>query len=336
MSTDNHAVLVTGGAGLIGMHACAELRRRGAAVRLFDLPEQIERVRDHIEPGIEVIYGSILDQSSLRDAMRGCTAVVHLAAYLGVRRTETNRLRCMEINVNGTQNVLDCAVQDGLRRIVFASSSEVYGEPVDNPVRETTMTQGKTVYAISKLAGEELVKAYNGRYPELGYCILRFFNTFGPYQVAQFVIPKFIRSAMAGKAPVIYGDGRQKRSYCYAGDSGWAVAEAVMRAGAAGHTLNIGNSDNVATLTDLARLVIELCGRSGALEPVVREAFENTDRTRDREVFERLCDIGKARELLGYDPKVTLAEGIAKVIEHGLIHPRWATSDIDYTVDDWV
>lgn len=336
MAKERQMILVTGGAGLIGMHLCAELSRRGVGVRLFDVPEQIERVRPYIAPGIEVFYGSILDQTSLRDAMRGSDAVVHLAAYLGVRRTETNRLRCIEININGTQNVLDCAVQDGLRRIVFASSSEVYGEPVENPVRETTMTQGKTVYAISKLAGEEMAKAYSLRYPRLEYTILRFFNTFGPYQVAQFVIPKFIRGAMMGKPPVIYGRGSQIRSYCYAEDSGCAAAEAVMNPRAAGETFNIGNSQNVASLVDLARMVIRLCGQEGKIEPVIRAAFENTDRTEEREVFERICDSSKALSLLGFEPKYSLAEGIQKVIDHGIIHPRWATSDVDYTVDDWV
>ena len=110
----------------------------------------------------------------------------------------------------------------------------------------------------------------------------------------------------------------------------------VMNPIAAGETFNIGNSDNVASLTELARLVIRLCGKDDAIEPVVREHFERTDRTSEREVFQRLCDVGKARAVLGYNPKISLTDGIRKVIEHGPIHPRWATSDLDYTVDDWV
>ena len=336
MSDTFQTVLVTGGAGLIGMHVCARLRRHEIDVHLIDLPEQIERVRADIAPGVRLFYGSILDQSSLRDAMDGCSAVIHLAAYLGVRRTETNRLRCIEINVNGTQNVLDCAVQDGLDKIVFASSSEVYGEPLVNPVTESGRTQGKSVYAVTKLAGEELVKAYGVRYPRLRHSILRFFNTFGPYQVAQFVIPKFIRNVMEGKAPVVYGDGGQRRSYCYAEDSARAAVDALSSDRADGEVFNIGSSENLLTLSDLARLIIRLCGKEAELEPVIREAFENTDRTREREVFERFCDNSKAREILDFRPRYTLIEGIEKVIEHGLIFPKWATSDLDYTVDDWV
>ena len=179
-----HRVLVTGGAGCIGIAVCRELVRRNIPVCLFDLPEQIERVKEEIPDACEIYYGSILDVSSLRDAMAGCNAVIHLAGYLGVRRTETNRLRCVDININGTKNVLDSAIQHRVRKVVFSSSSEVYGEPLANPISEKTVVCGKTVYAITKLAAEELCKAYAQRYPEFTYTILRYFNTYGPYQIA--------------------------------------------------------------------------------------------------------------------------------------------------------
>ena len=213
----NAPVLVTGGAGCIGIQVCRELDRRGIEVHLLDLGEQIARVRDALPARVKVFYGSILDVSSIREAMDGCRAVIHLAALLGVRRTEVNRLRCLEINVDGTKRVLDCAVQHRIMRLVFASSSEVYGEPVENPITEETITQGKTVYAVSKLAGEELCIGYAQRYPEFEQVILRFFNAYGPYQAAQFVLPKFIQNAMTGKPIVINGSGDQIRSYCYSG-----------------------------------------------------------------------------------------------------------------------
>ena len=153
-------VLVTGGAGCIGMPVCHLLQESGSQVVLFDLYEQIRMVEKHIHNDIEIYFGSILDESSIRDATKGCNAVIHLGAYLGVRRTEINRLRCLDINISGTKNVLDACVLSGVEKIVFASSSEVYGEPLSNPIKETDLTQGKSVYAVSKLAGEELVKAY--------------------------------------------------------------------------------------------------------------------------------------------------------------------------------
>ena len=119
MNDKFQTVFVTGGAGCIGMQVCNELISRGISVHLFDLPEQIARVKKYIPKSTNIFYGSILDCSSLRDAIAGCDAIVHLAAYLGVRRTETNRLRCIDININGTKNILECAVQNRVKKIVF-------------------------------------------------------------------------------------------------------------------------------------------------------------------------------------------------------------------------
>ena len=334
MSAEYKKVLVTGGAGCIGMQVCKELSRRGFSVVLFDLPEQIQLVNSYIPAGVETYYGSILDCSSLRDAMAGCDAVIHLAAYLGVRRTEINKLRCIEININGTQNVLDCAIQNRIKKILFASSSEVYGEPLTNPVTEDSVLQGKTLYGITKLAGEQLCKAYEERYPELAYAILRYFNTYGPFQIAQFVIPKFIRSVMKDKAPIIYGQGKQKRSYCYASDTAWATVEALLNRRANGETFNIGDSNEPITLSELADLVIRVCGKEGQIEPKYQREFRFSDRSQEREIFERYCDSTKAHEALGFAPRVSLEEGIRKVVEHGIIFPKWATTDLLYTIDE--
>ena len=329
-------VLVTGGGGCIGVQVCFELIRRGIEVQLFDLHEQLLYVDTLVPPNTKIHYGSILDLSSLRDAMSDCDAVIHLAAYLGVRRTESNRLRCIEININGTQNVLDCAVQHNIKKIIFASSSEVYGEPFENPVKETIPTHGKTVYAVSKLAGEELCKAYAQRWPELRYSILRYFNTYGPFQIAQFVIPKFIRNCMEGKPPIIYGNGDQKRSYCYSSDTAWATVEALFNKKADGEIFNIGKSRNPISLSKLANLVIEVCGKQKTLEPKYEKNFFNTDRSKEREIYERFCSTSKAKKILNFQPRVTLREGIKKVMEHGVIFPKWGTTDLIYTLDEWI
>lgn len=325
-------VLVTGGVGCIGMYVCKELLRRGINVHLFDLPEQIANVKDSIALGTKVHNGSILDCSSLRDAMADCDGIIHLAAYLGVRRTETNRLRCIEININGTKNVLECAIQHRVKKIIFASSSEVYGEPIENPLTEDSITQGKTVYAISKLAGEELCKAYAQRYHDISYTILRYFNTFGLFQIAQFVIPKFIRNVKENRAPIIYGDGMQKRSYCYAGDTARATVEALISSKVDGEILNIGNSQSPVNLIDLANMIIRMCGKEGKIVPEFQRSFQKTDRLLHREIFERFCNTAKAHELLGFVPEVSLEEGIKIVLEKGNIYPRWNTTDLDYTL----
>jgi len=327
-------VLVTGGAGCIGIQVCRELVDRGITVVLFDLYEQISRVHEHLPTNVELYCGSILDSSSLRDALDGSDSVIHLAGYLGVRRTEINALRCLEINIAGTKNVLDCGVQNGIEKIVFASSSEVYGEPLENPVSENSITQGKTVYAVTKLAGEELCKAYVQRYPQLSCTILRYFNTYGAHQIAQFVIPKFIRNVTEGKPPIIYGDGQQKRCFCHASDTAWATVEALFSDKVDGETLNIGNSESLVTVSELAKMIIRICGKEGSIHPKYQKQFGKTDRSKDREVYERYCDTSQAERLLQFSAKVGLEEGIQRVIDSGLLDPKWLTTDMYYALDE--
>jgi UDP-glucose 4-epimerase len=317
-----HSVLVTGGAGLIGLEVSRQLAEMGHEVRLFDLGEQVKRVEDAIPKGIKVMFGSIVDLASLRDAMEGVDTVIHLAAMLGVQRTEKDKLRCMEINVDGTKNVLDCAVQHRLKKIVFASSSEVYGEPTENPVTEKTVTQGKTVYAVSKMAGEELCKAYGQRYP-LNWAILRYFNCYGPYQTAQFVISKFIYNVMSNKPPVIYGDGQQLRSYTFVSDTARATVLAALEDSANSETINVGNSQSKMSLTSLAKLVIKIAGKDGAIQPLYLEDFNNSDREKSREIFERYCDASKLKKLLGWECLVSVEDGIRRVMKSGKIFDRW-------------
>jgi UDP-glucose 4-epimerase len=326
-------VLVTGGAGCIGIQVCRELDRRGIEVHLLDLGEQIARVRQVLPPAVKVFYGSILDVSSIREAMDGCGAVVHLAALLGVRRTEVNRLRCLEINVDGTKHVLDCAVQHRIKRLVFASSSEVYGEPLENPITEETMTQGKTVYAVSKLAGEELCIGYAQRYPELEHVILRFFNAYGPYQAAQFVLPKFIQNVMAGKPIVINGSGDQIRSYCYSEDTARGVVEALIRPEAGGQVINLGNSDRPISLKDLADLVIKASGRP-SVEIKYAGDFQGTDRHASREIHRRYCSGEKAKRMLGFESLVSLEEGIRRIVEMNSIFEKWESTELPYLFDE--
>lgn len=327
---DIKKVMVTGGAGCIGLEVCKELRKRGLQVYLFDLPEQIIRAQKMIPEGSIICNGSILDRSSIRETMEQCDAVIHLAAYLGVRRTETNKLRCFEINVDGTRNILESAVQHRIKKIVFASSSEVYGDPLENPVTEKTPVHGKTVYAVTKLMGEELFKAYSQRYPTLEYVILRYFNAYGSNQIAQFVIPRFISDVLHNQSPQINGDGRQRRSYCYASDTAWATVEALLKRNTHGETINVGNSEEVVNITELAERIITLAGKEGKIVPKYNADFSNTDRDRNREIIDRYCDTRKARSLLNFTPRVTLNEGLKQVIEAESLAERWEATEFHY------
>lgn len=307
---------------MIGMEVCKQLSTMGHTVHMLDLGEQILRVKEAIPSKVKVFYGSILDTANLRNAMDDCDTVIHLAALLGVKRSEMEKLHCIEININGTQNVLDIAVQHGVKKIVLASSSEVYGEPLDNPIDETFTTQGKTVYAITKLAGEELCKAYSQKY-NIDYSILRYFNCYGPYQVAQFVIAKFIKNVMMDRPPVVYGDGKQVRSYTYVEDTARGTVLAALSDNANGEVLNIGRGDEPISLSDLAHKTIELGGKSGLIEPEFLGGFDKSDRVQSREIFERYCDSSKARSVLGWEPRVDMTTGIKNIFECGVIFDRW-------------
>ncbi len=315
-------VLVTGGAGMIGLEICRQMSELGHNVRLFDLGEQVKRVQEAIPKNVKVHFGSIVDLASLRDALSGVDLVIHLAAMLGVQRTEKDKLRCIEINVDGTKNVLDCAVQHRVKKIVFASSSEVYGEPLKNPITEESITQGKTVYAVTKLAGEELCKAYTQRYP-IANTIVRYFNCYGPYQTAQFVISKFINRAVNNLPPVVYGNGKQLRSYTYVADTAKATILAALSDKADGETINIGNGVNKISLIGLANLIIKVAGKEKKLKPECRGNFDNTDRHQSREIYERYCDASKLKRLLGFTCKTSLEDGVRRVMLSGKIFDRW-------------
>ncbi|MEK6543691.1 MAG: NAD-dependent epimerase/dehydratase family protein [Elusimicrobiota bacterium] len=326
-------VLVTGGAGCIGIEVCKNLERRGIPTHLLDVTEQVARTKHALPKSVRIFYGSILDTSTIREAIEGCDAVIHLAAMLGVKRTEVNKLRCLEINIEGTKNVIDCCIQHRVKKIVFASSSEVYGEPFENPVNEKTPTQGKTVYAVSKLAAEELCKGYAQRYP-LDYTILRYFNTYGQYQTAQFVLPKFILNALNGRPPIIYGDGDQLRSFCYASDTADGTVRALLSDKASGEVFNIGNSQQKMSLKELANLVLEVTHKDKRITPVFKKGFIGADRVATREINIRFCNISKAKEILGYEPKVDLVTGIKKLSEPGVIFEKWETTELPYLQEE--
>lgn len=319
-------IFITGGGGMIGLALARTLLTRGHAVVVFDLAEQFVRRQHEVEElkamgDIVIRVGTIMDRWSVTLASRGCTAVVHLAAMLGVRRTEENRLLCMNINVDGTDNVLNACVQNGIEHFILASSSEVYGEPSVNPIHEEVETKGKTVYAVSKMAAEELAKGYHQIHPHLNYTIVRFFNTYGEGQVAQFVLSRFVKRVLEGKNPQVYGDGTQTRSYCHVSDAVEGVRAIIEMPNARNRVYNIGNSREIFTLTEVAEKVIwTLRPDSGLSVDVI--GFDAADRTPEREILTRYCDNTRAVTELGFQPKVTIEEGIRRIAAAS-IPERW-------------
>lgn len=324
-------IFVTGAAGFIGRELTKKLLLCGYQVVCFDVGEQFALHKpffDGLEnaENLKIIRGTILDRNKLLTSMSGCNTTFHLAAMLGVRRTEENRLRCMEVNVTGTDMVLSACASNDVKHIIFASSSEVYGEPNKNPIKETDETKGKTVYAVSKLAGEELVVGYHQLFDKLNYSIIRFFNTYGEGQVAQFVLMRFAKAVLTGNNPQVFGDGAQQRSYGHVDDVTDGLLSVIMNPAAYQNTYNLGNSSQLYSLKELAQKVIDLLAPDKGLRVDVLNSFDGSDRTEGREIFVRYCDTSKAERELGYNPRITIDEGIRRISALGTFQDDWPES----------
>lgn len=305
-------ILVTGGNGLIGKSVVNELLKREFSVRSMDL------AKSNVN-GIEHYVGSILDENNVNQAVRGCDVVIHLAAKLGVKRTETHRLETLNLNIQGTVNILEACVKNDIQKVIFTSSSEVYGDQNVEFISENCHRNPKSIYGVTKLAAEEYLHAYN-RYYDLNYTILRYFNVYGPGQVAEFVLPRFIKSVMDGISPTIYGDGSQIRSFCYVDDIARGTLLTLLNEKANSEVFNLGNDRDKITLLETANKVIEISGKN--LKPR-HIPFNDADRSAGRDISKRIPDISKAKKILGYKPEIFLEEGIKKVMASGKIQDSW-------------
>ncbi len=306
-------ILITGAAGMIGFELAKQISKKNRVI-LFDLHEKIDEIKPNkINKNMKLYRGSILETSSILNAMKDVNCVFHLGAMLGVKNTENDKLKCIEVNIKGTENVLDCMVRSKINKIIFASSSEVYGEPNTNPINEKHITQGKTVYGISKLAGEELCKAYKQKF-NIKYSILRYFNSYGSNQKDNFVISKFIDNVMNNKQPIIYGDGQQTRAYTYVTDTAAGTAKCLDHPKSHNKVFNIGNGKNPINLIELANLIILLNNKNNELKPKFIKKFLGADRTKDREIYFRYCDSSYAQNQLDWRPRVSLKNGLKKII----------------------
>jgi UDP-glucose 4-epimerase len=328
MKQKNKKIFVTGGGGFIGRAVVKRLLENGSSVVAFDLSEQLLLHRDTLNEyrsigSLELVDGTILDKRRLQGTISGCDAVIHLAAMLGVRRTEENRLGCIEINITGSDCVLEACVAHDISRVLLASSSEVYGEPITNPIKEDDITQGKTVYAVTKLASEELIKGYHQLFPKMKYTILRFFNTYGEGQVAQFVLSKFVHAVLSGKNPVVYGDGSQLRGYCHVDDISRGIVDLLWNEISYNKTYNLGNSKETYTLQQIAQMTIDTLQPDKGLQVEILGGFDGTDRVAHREIYNRYCDTTRAYEDFGFEAKITIEEGIKRMAEQEIFHHNW-------------
>ncbi len=301
--------LVTGGAGFIGSNLVEELTKRGEKVTVIDnfSTGKKENIEEFV-PRIELVQGDIRNLDRVREAVEGVDFVLHEAALASVARSIENPLATNETNVNGTLNVLIAAREAGVKRVIYASSSSVYGDNPTLPKREEMVPNPLSPYAVSKLSAEYYSQVFCRIYG-LETVILRYFNVFGPRQdpVSQYaaVIPKFITAMLNRKAPTIYGDGEQSRDFTFVENVVEATILACAEERIAGEVFNIGGGKRT-TINHLAKLTSRLLDRNV-------EAIHTHPRAGD--VRHSLADISKAGRLLNYQPHTNLEEGLERTLE---------------------
>jgi UDP-glucose 4-epimerase len=305
--------LVTGGAGFIGSHVVERLLRDGVRVRVLDNFSAGKRENLDFARGagaaLEVIDGDLRDLSTVERAVRGTALIYHQAAMRSVPRSVADPIGANDNNVTGTLHVLEAARRHGVKRVVYASSSSVYGESAELPKREDQAPAPISPYAVSKAAGEDYARVWTKLYgvETVG---LRYFNVFGPRQDPKSeyaaVLPRFILWALRGEPLEVHGDGRQSRDFTFIDN----VVEANILAGqapdASGEVFNVGCGERTSLLEVIAMLE-SILGR-----PLERRHTPS----RGGDVPHTLADVSKAKRLMGYAPLVGFAEGFRRTVEH--------------------
>jgi len=300
--------LVTGGAGFIGSHLVEELVRRGARVRVVD--NLVTGYRENlatVASRVEFIEGDLARAEVAHTAAAGVDYVLHQAAIPSVPRSVTEPVFCHEANVNATLNLLVAARDAGVKRLVFAGSSSVYGNVAVLPTHEDVPLDPLTPYALQKLIGEQYLKLFTSLYG-LETVTTRYFNVFGPRQDPSSpysgVISLFIRSLLDGRAPTIFGDGEQTRDFTYVANVVDGVLKACHAPGVAGQVINVATGGRVSLNTLFGTL------RSLTGSDVV--AAYGPGRRGD--IRDSQADIGRARALLGYSTTVEFPDGLARTL----------------------
>ncbi|MGD8539134.1 MAG: SDR family oxidoreductase [Candidatus Aminicenantes bacterium] len=301
--------LVTGGAGFIGSHIAEHLAAKGFFVRVVDnfLTGKEENIAAFLD-GIELVRGDIRDLELCREALKDIDYVLHQAALPSVPRSVENPLLTNAINIEGTLNILLASKDASVKKVVFASSSSVYGDDEHLPKKEGLEGNPLSPYAVTKQAGEKYCQVFSEIYGLPTVC-LRYFNVFGPRQdpFSEYaaVIPNFITRLLSDKAPIVYGDGEQSRDFTYIANVVEANLQAAHAPGVSGQVLNLGNGVRT-SVNDLAKIIMGLTKKN--IEPLHEEE-------RPGDVRHSFADISKARTLLEYTPRVSIEDGLLRTID---------------------
>jgi UDP-glucose 4-epimerase len=302
-------VLVTGGAGFIGSNLVRHLVERGDDVRVLD--NFSTGSRGNLEQlDVEIVEGELRSYERVHNAVRGTEIVFHLGALGSVPRSVQDPLTSNAVNVEGTLNAMLAARDEGVRRVVFSSSSSVYGSKRELPVNESLAADPISPYGVAKLAAERYCVSFSRVYESLETVVLRYFNVFGPRQspLSQYaaMVPLFITAIAADEPVTIFGDGEQSRDFTYVANVIDATVRAAGADGANGRIFNIA-AGSPASVNAVADAIGRILGK-----PVER-CFAPP---RPSEIRDSWADVTAARETLGYEPTVDLEEGLRRTIEH--------------------
>jgi UDP-glucose 4-epimerase len=307
--SDEKTVFLTGGAGFIGMHVIPLLLEKGYRVRIFDNMTRGDRARAHelAQTGrVDVVEQDVRYGGAVYAAMKGCSHVIHFAT-VAINKSVADPYESIDINMTGNHNVFAAAADLGVQRLVFASSASVYGDPKKLPMHEDDQLNPLTPYCISKRAGEDLLGFYQRR-AGLSWVALRFFNVYGPGQTTDAyytsVINVFLKRLRAGQPPMIDGKGEQSMDFVHVTDLARSVV-AALESETANLPINIGTGVDT-SIAQLAKILIQAVGVD--VEPIFNP--------RDVLVSRRAADITRAREVLGWEPTITVEEGMAELVRN--------------------
>src|SRR5438552_8695664 len=301
--------VVTGGGGFIGSHIAEELLRRGETVKIID--NFSTGKRQNVEPfknRAEVVETDIAEAENLRDVMKGVDYVIHQAEIPSVPKSIIDPVKSHQANVNGTLNLLVACRDAGVKRVVYASSSSLYGDSPTLPKHEAMMPNPLSPYGAQKLFGEMYCQVFTKAYG-LETVSLRYFNVFGPRQDAtsQYsgVLALFIPAVLQGKKPTIYGDGLQSRDFTYVKNVAEANLLACRVPGVAGQVFNVACGDRI-TVNSMLQQINKITGKD--ITPIYADP-------RPGDIEHSQADITRAKEHLGYQPKISFEEGLRNTIE---------------------
>lgn len=304
-------VLVTGGAGFIGSHLVERLLELGSKVSVVDIMLCGNKV-GHLKgnKNLSIYEVDVTNTSAMAPLFKGQDIVFHLAAVVGVEETQDEPVHLLNVEVGGTASIIALAAKNKIKRFIFASSSEVYGDSTE-PMMEEGPFNPKSTYALCKLIGEHYCRAYYKKFG-LEFTALRYFNSYGPRQDERFVLSRFVKRALKGQELFIYGDGEQTRDFTYVADT----VNMSLLAGAMDSGINqifnfgTGRAVSINTLADIMLGKLNLKGK-------VKVSHIDYDqrRTREIEVFNRLANVDLAEKLLEYRPVTDLETGMQKTID---------------------